>query len=86
MDALNTYSRLTGAAVFMRDAVAPARWMYNHALTANKTRVAAQLAGTHGEASMLDHLQNFCAFRNLKIFLGLQHVFNEVSRPQSRAH
>jgi len=60
--------------LFMRDAVAPARWMYNHALTANKTRVAAQLAGTHGEASMLDHLQNFCAFRNLKIFLGLQHV------------
>ncbi len=60
--------------LFMRDAVAPARWMYNHALTANKTLVDAKLAGTHRKTSTLHHLQNFCAFRNLKIFLGLQNV------------
>ena len=60
--------------LFMRDAVAPARWMYHHALTANKTLVDAKLAGTHCETSMLHDLQNFCAFRNLKIFLGLQNV------------
>ena len=60
--------------LFMRDAVAPARWMYNHALTANKTLVDAKLAGTRHEASMLHQIQNFCAFRNLKIFLGLQNV------------
>ena len=60
--------------LFMRDAVAPARWMYNHALTINKTLVDAKLAGTHREVSMLHHIQNFCAFRNLKIFLGLQNV------------
>lgn len=60
--------------LFMRDAVAPARWMYNHALTDNKTLVDAQLAGTHREASMVHRIQNFGAFRNLKIFLGLQNV------------
>ncbi len=60
--------------LFMRDAVAPARWMYNHALTANKTLVDAKLAGRGFESSMIHHIQNFCAFRNLKIFLGLQNV------------
>lgn len=60
--------------LFMRDAVAPARWMYNHALTVNKSQIDARLAGTHCEAFILDRLQNFCAFRNLKIFLGLQNV------------
>ena len=60
--------------LFMRDAIAPAKWMYHHALTANKTLVDAKLAGTHRETSMLHALQNFCAFRNLKIFLGLQNV------------
>ena len=60
--------------LFMRDAVAPAKWVYNHALAANKTLVNARLAGIRCEASMLHYLQNFCAFRNLKIFLGLQNV------------
>ena len=60
--------------LFMRDAVMPARWLYGRALAANKNSVEASLAGTHCEASVLQRLQNFCAFRNLKIFLGLQNV------------
>ena len=60
--------------LFMRDAVAPARWLYDHALAVNKESVAAGLAGGHREASVLQRLQSFCAFRNLKIFLGLQNV------------
>ena len=60
--------------LFMRDAVAPARWMYSHALDSNKTLVDAMLAGTQRDASLIQRLQDFCAFRNLKIFLGLQNV------------
>ena len=60
--------------LFMRDAVSPARWAYRRALTANHTLVKAKLAGLHREASALQRLQSFCAFRNLKIFLGLQNV------------
>ena len=64
--------------LFMRDAVAPARWVYSRALEANKTLVEAKLAGAQRAPSALhclqNHLQNFCAFRNLKIFLGLQNV------------
>ena len=60
--------------LFMRDAVAPAQWMYGRALAANQSLVTAKLAGTQEKASALQRLQNFCAFRNLKIFLGLQNV------------
>jgi long-chain acyl-CoA synthetase len=60
--------------LFMRDAVAPARWVYSQALEANKTLVEAKLAGKQHGASVLNRFQNFCAFRNLKVFLGLQNV------------
>lgn len=60
--------------LFMRDAVAPARWMYARALTANQTVVAERLEGKATSAGPLAQLQNFCAFRNLRIFLGLQNV------------
>jgi long-chain acyl-CoA synthetase len=64
--------------LFMRDAVTPARWVYKRALVTNKIEVDTRLAGTYREPSVLqglqNQLQNFCAFRNLKIFLGLQNV------------
>ncbi len=60
--------------LFMRDAVAPARWMYGRALAANQSLVAVRLTGTQRTASAIERLQSFCAFRNLKIFLGLQNV------------
>jgi long-chain acyl-CoA synthetase len=64
--------------LLMRDAVSPARWVYSRALTESKTLIEAKLAGTYLETSALkrlqNHLHNFFAFRNLKIFLGLQNV------------
>jgi long-chain acyl-CoA synthetase len=60
--------------MFMRDAIAPARWVYGRALDASQTRVAAKLAGQAASPSVLERLQMLAAFQNLKTFLGLQHV------------
>ena len=60
--------------LFMRDAVAPARWLYAKALAANQVAVSEKLSGNRNQQNPLERLQNFCAFRNLKIFLGLQNV------------
>jgi long-chain acyl-CoA synthetase len=60
--------------MFMRDAIAPARWMYGRALVASQASVQERLAGKAGHAGALERLQMVCAFRNLKAFLGLQHV------------
>jgi long-chain acyl-CoA synthetase len=60
--------------MFMRDAIAPARWMYGRALVASQASVQERLAGKAGHAGALERLQMMCAFRNLKAFLGLQHV------------
>ncbi len=61
--------------LFMRDAIAPARWVYGKALTAQLLRVEQQLGD---QASLRNGLGNqllqYCAFRNIKIFLGLQNV------------
>jgi long-chain acyl-CoA synthetase len=70
--------------LFMRDAIAPARWVYGKALAGNRTKVltylnaqTAQKEAVQPQASpstLSQQMLNFCAFRNLKIFLGLQNV------------
>lgn len=61
--------------LFMRDAIAPARWAYQRAMADSARRVAAQLSGQPlprlglgGKA-----LQRI-VFHNLRVFLGLQNV------------
>jgi long-chain acyl-CoA synthetase len=70
--------------LFMRDAIAPARWVYGKALAGNRKHVLAYLNATTEKQNASQHrtsaptvtqqILNFCAFRNLKIFLGLQNV------------
>lgn len=61
--------------LFMRDAIAPARWVYGTALAARRKQVADHLQGQTGhKAALTQQVLSFCAFRNLKIFLGLQNV------------
>lgn len=64
--------------LFMRDAIAPARWVYEHTLSRNLTQVQAMLdaPGNQGAIAAVatGGLMNTLAFRNLRIFLGLQHV------------
>ena len=65
--------------LFMRDAIAPARWVYGTALAANRKQVADQLDAKVGvkadhKAVLVQRILSFCAFRNLKVFLGLQNV------------
>ena len=65
--------------LFMRDAIAPARWVYGKALAANRQQVLGYLQAqtVHKVAmqpAMGQRALSFCAFRNLKIFLGLQNV------------
>ncbi len=61
--------------LFMRDAVAPARWAYGTALAANRQLVAELLDGKPPrKLGLPQRFLSFCAFRNLKLFLGLQNV------------
>ena len=61
--------------LFMRDAITPARWVYARALAANRQQVAAVGDGpATRRRTPTQRLLSFCAFRNLKIFLGLQNV------------
>ena len=61
--------------LFMRDAVAPARWAYGKALTAQVRRVEYQLEKQVSVSNSLgNQLLQYCAFRNIRIFLGLQNI------------
>ena len=61
--------------LFMRDAIAPARWAYAGALAASRRQLALQLRGeARGGAGLAQRVLGFCAFRNIRIFLGLQNV------------
>jgi len=61
--------------LFMRDAIAPARWTYGKALALNRQRVSDMLEGkTVGPRSARERLFDLAAFRNLRVFLGLQNL------------
>lgn len=59
--------------LFLRDAIAPARWVYARALASGRAGVEAQLDGRLPPAPGLSgRLLQRLAFRNIRIFLGLQ--------------
>ncbi len=61
--------------LFMRDAIAPARWAYRQARVRGLDAVNVQLQG--GTPAALDgatRLLQWLAFRNVRIFLGLQNL------------
>ncbi|MCB1359634.1 MAG: AMP-binding protein [Rhodobacteraceae bacterium] len=59
--------------LFLRDAIAPARWIYRRALDRGRAGVEAQLDGRDPPAmGPVDRLVTWLAFRNIRIFLGLQ--------------
>lgn len=59
--------------LFLRDAIAPARWIYRRALDKGRASVEAQLEGRAPPMTgPLTRLLNWLAFRNIRIFLGLQ--------------
>ncbi len=61
--------------LFMRDAIAPARWTYQRALAGNRARVQRRLDGLADvPPSPLGRMLDAAAFRNLRRFLGLQNV------------
>ncbi len=61
--------------LFMRDAIAPARWTYQKALALNRQQVSDRLQGkTAGPRGVSERLFDMAAFRNLRIFLGLQNL------------
>ena len=61
--------------LFMRDAIAPARWAYHTTRAMGAARVEAQLQGqdTRPPGLLLQAMQ-WLALRNVRIFLGLQNV------------
>ncbi len=61
--------------LFMRDAIAPARWAYRRARELGAPAVEARLRGeTPPPASLPSRLLQALALRNIRIFLGLQNV------------
>lgn len=61
--------------LFMRDAVAPARWAYQTARRMGAARVEAQLQGQGCKPpGILLQCMHWLALRNVRIFLGLQNV------------
>jgi len=61
--------------LFMRDAITPARWAYGKALALNRQRVSDMLDGKRvGPRSARERLFDLAAFRNLRVFLGLQNL------------
>jgi long-chain acyl-CoA synthetase len=61
--------------LFMRDAIAPARWAYQTARTMGAARVEAQLQGQASRApGLLENAMQSLALRNVHVFLGLQNV------------
>jgi long-chain acyl-CoA synthetase len=61
--------------LFMRDAIAPARWTYHTTRAMGAARVEAQLQGQAiSPPSLLLKIMQWLALRNVRIFLGLQNV------------
>ncbi|PUE48039.1 hypothetical protein B9Z47_09370 [Limnohabitans sp. 2KL-1] len=61
--------------LFMRDAIAPARWAYQTARTMGAARVEAQLQGQASHApGLLQNAMQWLALRNVRVFLGLQNI------------
>ena len=61
--------------LFMRDAIAPARWIYHTTRAMGAARVEAQLQGqATSPPSLLLKAMQWLALRNVRIFLGLQNV------------
>lgn len=59
--------------LFMRDAIAPARWVYQRVRERGAVAVQAQLQGkAAAERYWLDRILQGLALRNIRIFLGLQ--------------
>lgn len=61
--------------LFMRDAVAPARWAYQTARRMGAAHVEAQLQGQSSSTpSLMLRSMQWLALRNVRVFLGLQNV------------
>jgi long-chain acyl-CoA synthetase len=61
--------------LFMRDAIAPARWAYHTTRAMGAARVEAQLSGQATRPpGLLLKAMHWLALRNVRIFLGLQNV------------
>ncbi len=61
--------------LFMRDAIVPARWVYQKARTLGEASVAAQLRGEAVRSKgFTTRAVQWMAYRNIRIFLGLQNV------------
>jgi long-chain acyl-CoA synthetase len=61
--------------LFMRDAIAPARWAYHTTRAMGAARVEAQLQGqATSPPGLLLRAMQWLALRNVRIFLGLQNV------------
>ena len=61
--------------LFMRDAIAPAQWIYHTTRNMGAARVEAQLQGqATSPPSLLLKAMQWLALRNVRIFLGLQNV------------
>jgi long-chain acyl-CoA synthetase len=61
--------------LFMRDAIAPARWAYDAARRAQSPDIEARLRGqATSSAGPLQRLLQWVALRNIRIFLGLQNI------------
>ena len=61
--------------LFMRDAVAPARWMYQTAQSMGLAQVSARLNGQGSRGNgLLESAIRWVAMRNVRVFLGLQNV------------
>ncbi|PVH30125.1 long-chain fatty acid--CoA ligase [Pararhodobacter oceanensis] len=59
--------------LYLRDAIAPARFIYRRALETGRASVEARLAGRKPpRVGPLSRLLNWLAFRNVRVFLGLQ--------------
>ena len=60
--------------LFMRDAIAPARWVYGLARRQSQAFTQAQLQGQAPQASLPLKLLRALAFGHIRVFLGLQNV------------
>ena len=66
--------------LFMRDAIAPARWAYGAARRAGAAQVEARLRGEPAIApNLLQRLLFGLALRNIRIFLGLQNIQSAIT-------
>lgn len=66
--------------LYMRDAIAPARWAYRVARSLGAQRIEAQLQGqTVRKPGLLEQAMQGFALRNIRVFLGLQNVRNALT-------